>query len=117
MKRTALRRRGKSPRAKLRAVLDNLVCLYAKMRDKRNSPMCRICGKKPYKVGYHLVPKKKGDAVRWDPANLVAACTQCNYGESMNREIYRDKHIALFGDAFLAIEEKSRQIVKFSMDD
>lgn len=124
-KRVAKRRtlyRGKpsqSTRTMLRKKLDGLWSMYIKKRDMyRLGHMCRICGKAGGAIAYHIVPKQRGDAVRWLKENGVLACTGCNYGEVMRRADYRDKHVALFGRELVeGIEEKARRGAKFSRAD
>lgn len=78
-------------------ILDYLWSFAVKLRDKKVSPICRICGQRPGTVAYHIVTKQRGHSIRWMLTNGVLACAPCNLGEMMNRALYRDKHIALFG--------------------
>jgi hypothetical protein len=74
------------------------------LRDKRlNGDSCRIHRKKcsgPY-CGYHLVPQARGGMARLDPRGVVYACTAANRGEQMNRSLYREKHVEIFGEALI----------------
>lgn len=81
---------------------DALWSLAIRRRDTHAyGPRCRICGQKAgaavVMVGYHLVPKKRGVAIRWLPENGIQGCSRCNFGERMNPGKYREKHIALVG--------------------
>lgn len=120
-KRRQLRKafRAKPTTKSLKAKLTELWGVYVKMRDKtKHGPLCRICGRRPGAVAYHLVPKQRGNAVRWLLENGVLACSPCNYAEHMNRSLYRDKHVALFGKEFIeSIEIKARTVVKYSAPD
>ena len=79
--------------------------------------MCRICFKRPGNVAYHLIPKQRGHGVRWLVENGVLACSQCNFGEMINRASYRDKHIFLFGkDRVEGIEKVASESVGMKVD-
>lgn len=71
------------------------------LRDRRlNGPLCRIHRAKcegPF-VGYHLVPQARGGLARLEPRGVVWACSRANRGEQMNRSLYREKHVELFGE-------------------
>ena len=101
--------------------LDSLAKLGVIYRDRHLGPMCRICGNRPWVVAYHIVPKQRGNAVRWVLSNIVLACTNCNYGEMRNRSLYRDKHIVIFGKEYVErIEQVARdgngkQVDKFAV--
>lgn len=107
-----------SPREIMRAKLDGLWAFLIKLRDRlRFGGLCRICGRRPIAVAYHLVPRGD-DATRWDPENGVGACAPCNRGEQMNRHRYRAKHVQLFGaEKIERLEAKARTIANFSMTD
>src|SRR6266404_3180333 len=45
----------------------------------------------------HIVPQKRGDAARFLREGIYWGCRAANYGEMMNRDLFRDKHIARFG--------------------
>jgi 5-methylcytosine-specific restriction endonuclease McrA len=50
----------------------------------RDGHLCQIRG--PRCRGYatsvhHLVPSSQAPQLFWEPANLVAACSRCNYGD------------------------------------
>lgn len=106
-------------RAILRAKLDSLWGFFIRLRDKMlHGPWCRICTLEYGEVAYHLIPKQRGDAVRWLPENGVLACSSCNYGEMVRRADYRDKHVKLFGKELIeGLEEKARRWAKFSRSD
>ena len=90
---------------------DQIYSLYIRLRDKKK--MCGICNIRPVQVAYHLIPRNHF-IVRWDEENGIGACIGCNYGEKNNRLIYREKHIALFGDRYNILEEKAKQPARFS---
>lgn len=69
-------------------------------------------------VAYHIVPKVRGKATRWDLDNGVLACAPCNAGEHYHRDLYRHKHCLLFGEDFVKrLEEKARAGADFSSRD
>lgn len=94
-----------------------LVETYAKLRDRRFHGKCRICGERPIECAYHIIPRGKL-ATAFDVENIVGACNPCNNGERYHRLEYRDKHRKIFGAKFYdALWEKSKQSVKYSVDD
>lgn len=98
---------------------DALWSLAIRRRDTAAfGPRCRICGQIKPLVGYHLVPKKRGAAIRWLLENGVQGCSPCNFGERMNPGKYRDKHIALVGRARIeALEARANTRAQFRLDD
>lgn len=103
---------------------DTLWSLAIRARDTRlYGKRCRICGQtaesvRASMVGYHLVPKKRGAAIRWLLENGVQGCSRCNFGERMNPLKYRDKHIALVGLPLMeALEARARMTAQFRLDD
>ena len=102
----------------LRDRLTEMCHTFIRLRDIRlYNNTCVICRRNPIFCAYHIVPKSRGDAIRWDELNIVGACAACNEGERWNRSLYRDKHIAIFGKVHVeAIEERARHIVKLDRD-
>ena len=97
--------------------LDAVFSLFIKLRDKRyGGGLCRICGRAPIQCCYHIMPRQHL-ATRWVEVGAVGACNGCNASEHFNRLAYRQKHIALFGDIYDALEKLSRTTVKYSVDD
>lgn len=92
-----LKRKMRTLRQIVRAVLDTLWSQIILARARRKSAVCAICGERPIEVAYHIVPKQRGDSVRWDLENGCGACSRCNRGEQLNRSLYRDKHLVIFG--------------------
>ena len=110
----------KSPRQLLIKALDDLFSFFIRLRDKKYSGnICRICGKRPIEVCYHILPKvSTGHVLRWDPDNAVGSCSPCNGAEYWHRLKYADKHIELFGRKFYnALKARARKKVKYSMAD
>lgn len=110
-------------RAVTKKALDDLWATFIKLRDRlRYGDVCRVrkarmCSGRG-EVAYHLVPKQRGDAVRWDLENGVLACSACNGGESANRDLYADYHVELFGKELIdGLKARSRTLVKFSRVD
>ncbi|MDE2020323.1 MAG: hypothetical protein KGJ13_08315 [Patescibacteria group bacterium] len=48
-------------------------------------------------IAYHIIPQMRGDATRFVRENVVWACVACNRGEQMNRSLYRQYHVDIFG--------------------
>lgn len=91
---------------------------------KLHGPYCRLATECPkfkkvgyhaVEVAYHLIPQMRGDAARFLAKNVVWACSDANQGERLNRSLYDDKHIKVFGAARIAeIKEVAREIADFS---
>lgn len=101
-----------------------IVRLLGLLDAKKNGPLCRLgelCPQFP-KIGYHkgdtsyhVVPAQRGDSVRFVPENVVWTCASANYGEVMNRSLYRDKHRFVFGPAFVDnLEALARETKKYT---
>lgn len=102
-------------RTQLKAAIVKLLGLLDKAR---NGPMCRIHGNHPGQLAYHLIPQQRGDAARFIEENVVWACRKANFGEMMNRSLYDQKHIDLFGEARInRIKAEARKIKKYTMYD
>lgn len=99
------------------AQADRLWSLIILRRDRKaHAGRCVICRVRPADVAYHIVPKQRGHHVRWLLENGCASCSDCNFGEVMNRSMYRSKHISIFGrDLVERIEDMPRK--KFSLQD
>jgi hypothetical protein len=100
------------------ARLDSLWGRVVRARDKFfYGNVCRIrkaknCTGKA-EVGYHLVSKARGHAIRWNLDAGVAACARCNDGERLNRVLYDEYHQELFGADFITtLKVLARQTLK-----
>jgi 5-methylcytosine-specific restriction endonuclease McrA len=98
------------------AIKEQIVRLLGLLDRRINGNNCRIHGEPCVgEVAYHIVPQKRGDAARFIPENVVWACSRANYGENMNRDLYRHKHVLLFGKVRVELLETiSRTKKKFS---
>lgn len=103
---------------------DSIVHMLGLIDRAINGPSCRIhtlqqgFGFHSGQVAYHLIPQQRGDAARFLEENVVWACRDANYGERMNRSLYRQKHIDLFGkERIERIESLARSIKKYSTAD
>ncbi len=100
------------------ALKEAIVHLLGLLDAKLNGSECRIHGGHKGEVAYHLIPQKRGDAARFVPENVVWACHDANFGEKNNRDLYRHKHIQIFGKARVErIEAISRGIRKYSNEE
>lgn len=99
-----------------RGKIKTQICRLLGMIDAfMNGKECRIHGSHSGEVAYHLCPQSRGDAARFLPENVIWACKAANYGEFRNRSLYRDKHIAIFGQERIeAIEEIAGNVRQFS---
>lgn len=110
-----------------KSLKDAIVRLLGLLYRKEHGPLCALGQYCPdyRKIGihqgdraYHLTSQKRGDAGRFVRENVVWACNSANFGEHMNRDIYRDKHISIWGRDYIErIEAISRTIKKYSMAD
>lgn len=89
MKRTPLRRKGKSDISKLKAKLWKVFADYIKKRDKG---ICFTCGAKAEGHNYHaghFIPKSVGGiALYFHEDNVHGQCARCNIWLSGNQYIY-----------------------------
>lgn len=98
-----------------KAIKDQIVRLLGLLDMYRFGKACRIFKDRPGEVGYHLVPQQRGDAARFLPENVVWASAAANDGERLNRSLYREKHVAIFGkNRVEAIEAVARRKADFS---
>ena len=83
-----------------------IVRLLGLLDRKKNGPLCRLMDECPQfpKIGYHngdtschIAPQSRGDAARLVQENVYWGCGPANFGEMMNRSLYREKHIRVFG--------------------
>lgn len=101
----------------LREKLWQITSFYVRLRDKKLGDWCRICRKRPIECAYHLVPKQRGLSIYYNLDNLVGACAACNFGEHLNRSLYRDKHIVLFGkERIERLEAEAAVKIKLTRD-
>lgn len=106
------------------AIKVQIVHEYGLLDRKLFGPYCRLGVECPKfkrigfhagQVAYHLIPQMRGDAARFLQINIVWACSDANQGERLNRSLYREKHIKVFGlDRILKIEEVARGMADFS---
>lgn len=93
-----------------------IVRILGLLDAKINGKACRIHGAPcAGEVAYHLIPQQRGDAARFIRENVVWACRRANFGERMNRSLYRERHIQIFGRELIErLEEKAKEIVQIS---
>ena len=68
----------KTPRKKLKDDLDEICRVYIRLRDRM---ICQMCGKNVQKSNAHcshVVPRSRGNALRWDEMNLKLLCFHCH---------------------------------------
>lgn len=109
------------------AIKTAIVRLLGLLDMKKNGKWCRYesycpafrrTGAHAGDTATHLCPQMRGDAARFMPENVVWGCAAANYGEVMNRSLYRDIHIKLFGkDRIEAIEAVARTTRKYTTAD
>ena len=111
---------GFARRSDVREKLWGVFATFIKLRDRRAyGNRCRIgqaCrGQGLIECAYHIVPQRRGDAIRYDEEAVVGACSACNCGERWHRSAYRDVHIRVFGlELVERLEAKARLTVKLS---
>lgn len=103
---------------RLRDECDNLLSLLVRMEGRNKwAGMCVICRERPATVAYHIM-SRSFFATRFDMANVVPSCSECNWAEKNNRQRFRDRHMEIFGASYIeALEAKARQKVKYSVPD
>jgi hypothetical protein len=75
MKRTQLKKRGKSPESKLQKKCDQLMQEYY----TKKYPKCDICNAPTYCM-HHFIEKSRSNRLRYEPENLIPLCFKCHYG-------------------------------------
>ena len=74
MKRTPIRRKGKSITSKLQAKCDKLLTPIVKLQ----SEMCEAgCGN-PTQVGHHWIEKSRSARLRYEIENIIPLCNSCH---------------------------------------
>ena len=72
---------------RLKALVKLFVLLRAK---KRSFGLCEVgvlCGgRAPASLPYHVFPAATGNAIKYDPRNILGACPKCNGGEYFDRK-------------------------------
>lgn len=111
-------------RPKRKPIKDRIVTLLGLLDKKLHGPLCRLgvlcpkwarLGPHNGEVGYHVIPQQRGDAAKFFPPNVKWCCAASNRGESLNRSLYRDKHVAAFGQQFVEqIESLARTMIEYS---
>lgn len=108
----------KTPRQKLVKELDSTVSEIIKKRDHK---ICQKCGKLALGSNCHwshVIPRSKGNALRWDLQNSIVLCMRChlhwwhkNPLESARwfEETFPDRHKYLM--------EHKNTLVQFKVDD
>ena len=119
MKRTPLRKKGKSKVSTLKRKLWSIFSKYIRERDKYT---CFTCGKKATGSGMHAghyIPKSVGGiALYFNEKNVHAQCYHCNINLSGNSDIYMQRLVAKYGEEVIEeIRELRQQINKWSIED
>lgn len=94
---------GRPKLPSIKALADRLWDLLTIYVRRRDGPMCRICGRNPGYALFHLIPQNEGNAVRYDPDNVVWGCSACNCGEVNYRARYARKFEQMFGRDYMDI--------------
>lgn len=102
----------------------SIIRLLGLLDRNKNGNACRLGRECPTKtphpgfLAYHLVPAMRGDSTRFIEENVVWACSEANYGEVMNRSLYRQKHVDLFGkDLIERLEATAREMRQYKMSE
>ena len=110
------KRKQKTERTKLKEELDELTKQLVRIRDNWT---CQRCGKKVTEQNAHcshVIPKSKGNALRWDLSNLKLLCFHChiNFWHKNPIEAYKwfkNK----FPDRYKYLDKHKNDVVKFSI--
>lgn len=118
LRKTPLRKRGKSTRSKLIADLDTAFSQYIRLRDADNDGYCTCCtcgARLPWKeiqAGHYV--SRRQMATKYDPQNVHAQCFVCNVRKRGNMAKYARFMKATYGqdiiDAIVIASEQVRRI-------
>lgn len=107
-----MRRRRKTPRAKLVKNLDDVVREILKIRE----PYCVLCGSKD-KLGVSHLFSRRAYTTRWDTAkdgNCHINCWPCNFRHVRDQYPYFNWYIEKFGkDKFDELRQRFNQVRPF----
>jgi hypothetical protein len=102
-----------------------IVRLLGLLDKKKNGPLCRLgelCPQFPKighhygELGYHIIAQSRGGEARFHPSNVVWACGPANCGEHYHKGLYREKHVALWGEEFVkGLEAMAKVAADYSM--
>lgn len=97
---------------RLKELCREFVMLRAKFRTGGVCEVAMECaGMGPLEVAYHITPQAMGNALKYDPRNLLGSCNRCNGSEFFARKrgsnLYRDRHAAILGDVFTQLEAEA----------
>ena len=103
----------------LRKRLWKSLSLYVRLRDARvQEGRCLVCNLRMIEDAYHIIPAGESLATKYDPGNLVGACSDCNGKEKFSRRKYAVKHVTLFGKEKMdELERRAARKVKFDRAD
>lgn len=74
MKRSSLRKTGKSETSKLQKKCDSLLTPII----KKKYPKCEGCGINPTTVAHHWIEKSRSSNLRYDLRNIIPLCAVCH---------------------------------------
>ena len=108
----------KSPRKRLTDRLDKLCREIVLIRDENK---CQWCGRYVEKTNAHcshVIPKSKGNALRWDLINLKLLCFHCHINVWHKSPILAMDWLQSFFPArYVYLMKHKEDIRKFSIDD
>ncbi len=102
-----------------------IVKLLGLLDKKINGPRCRLGAECPDFKKYgphdgeaacHIISQKRGGAAQLEPLGIYWGCHDANFGEMMNRDLYRQIHIRVFGKERVEwLEAKAREKVHYTV--
>lgn len=108
----------KKPVTKIRTEVATLAKLVAKSRDNY---ICQHCGKKVKGSdahGSHIEPESHGNALRFDPNNIICLCYHCHMNWWHKSPLEASKWIKKkFPLKVKYVEENRNKIVKYTYED
>lgn len=104
MKKTPLKKKSKSPTAKLCKKCDDLLSPIV----IKKYPKCLLCGL-PTQVAHHHIHKSKSNRLRHDLLNLINLCHSCHFALHQNESYYASKIVKIKGLKWFAKLEKLKQ--------
>lgn len=114
MKRTKLRKRGKSELSKLKAEAWKVFSLFIRERDKYKCITCGKEGRGSFMHAGHFI-SRKNNSVLFNEKNVHAQCFNCNLWRQGESGIYAQEIIKRYGiEEFDALVAKGKEIKQWT---
>lgn len=115
MRKSPLKRKSKTTRAKLMAELDKLVSERTRERG-----YCQRCGSADCLQAHHIIRRSQSTLLRWDLRNLMCLCKKCHFwwhncADTFDTEALRKK--ALTDDCNDFLNRSRKMPARYSIGD